>query len=150
MNPRQLAAKVNGYLKQCGLGDRRIDPTAPYSWVRHGYQPYDPIPSVVATVLSAQLGHTVRVDELWPQGRRSTSTPVVDLRPHGSVEEALHALSELTTLSTARHADIAAVSGPDLAAAVLDGLHTTMSWTRPAAGRERVLPPQVELIGAHV
>jgi hypothetical protein len=33
---------------------------------------------------------------------------------------------------------------------VLDGLHTAVRWTRQRTVRERVLPPQAELIAAHV
>ncbi len=150
MNPRQLAAAVNAWLEGRGLGSRRIDPTAPYAWVRHGYKPYDPIPSVVAAVLSEHFGYAVRVDQLWPSRQRAAVPAASGLVQDGSVDDMLQSLSELTTLSAGKHPDVAAASGPDLAAAVLDGLRTSLSWTHRRAGRERVLPMQVRLIGAHV
>ncbi|WP_433496781.1 hypothetical protein ACQP1K_17500 [Sphaerimonospora sp. CA-214678] len=151
MNPRQLAAAVNAWLAGRGLGSRRIDPTAPYAWVRHGYKPYDPIPSVVAIVLSEHLGYPVGVDQLWPARPSAVmSAAASDLLQEGGVENMLQSLSELTTLSAGKNAEVIAASGPDLAAAVLDGLRTSVSWAHRRSGRERVLPPQVRLIGAHV
>ncbi|MFI7449689.1 hypothetical protein ACIBQX_19495 [Nonomuraea sp. NPDC049714] len=150
MNPRQLAVAVNAWLVDRGLGSRRIDPTAPYSWVRHGYKPYDPLPSVVAAVLSEQVGYTVRVDHLWPTRRPATVSAVSGFDKDGTVDEMLQSLSELTTVSAARNADVGAASGHDLAAAVLDGLRMTTTWTQRNASRERVLPPQVRVIGAHI
>ncbi|GAA0823746.1 hypothetical protein ACFQVD_03395 [Streptosporangium amethystogenes subsp. fukuiense] len=150
MNPRQLAAAINSWLEGRGLGTRRIDPTAPYAWVRHGYKPYDPIPSVAAIVLSEHLGCTIRVEQLWPSRQPSPLPAVATLGPSANVEDMLQSLSDLTSLSTGKHADVAAASGPDLAAAVLDGLHATVSQPHRHTGRDRVLPPQVRLIGAHV
>ncbi|MEV7970540.1 hypothetical protein AB0O34_31815 [Sphaerisporangium sp. NPDC088356] len=150
MNPRQLAASINAWLESRGLGSRRIDPTAPYAWVRHGYKPYDPIPAVAAAVLSEHLGYAVRVEQLWPARHRGGLPAAIDLGTGTSVDDIVQSLSELTTLSTGKQSDVAAVSGPDLAAAVLDGLQATLSWTRRNMGQERILPAQVQLIGAHV
>lgn len=153
MNPRQLAAEINKWLEGRGLGDRRIDLTAPYSWVRHGYKPYDPIPSVVAAVLSERLGTTVTVDELWP-GRRSTAIPAISattgLNDYGTVDDAVHALDDLTSLSAGAHTEITPAPGPDLTAAVHQGLSATLRWRRPDTTREPVLQPQVDVIAAHV
>ena len=74
LNPRQLAAAINAWLENRGLGARRIDPTAPYAWVRHGYKPYDPIPAVAAAVLSEHLGYALQVEQLWP-ARQPVSRP---------------------------------------------------------------------------
>ncbi|MDF5759027.1 hypothetical protein [Spongiactinospora sp. TRM90649] len=150
MNPRQLAAAVNAWLEGRGLGARRIDPTAPYAWVRHGYKPYEPLPSVVAAVLSEQLGYAIPVDQLWPDRQAAAVSAASGLGQGTTIDGMLASLSELTTVSTGKHADVTAASGPDLAAVVLDGLHVTLTLTRRGASRERVLAPQVELIGAHV
>ncbi|MFI0424567.1 hypothetical protein [Spongiactinospora sp. 9N601] len=150
MNARQLAAAVNAWLEGRGLSSRRIDPTAPYAWVRHGYKPYEPLPSVVAAVLSDQLGYAIPVDQIWP-GRSATAVYAASgFGKRGTTDDALRSLCELTTVSAGKHTDITAASGPDLAAAVLDGLRTTATKAHRTASRERVLAPQARLIGAHV
>lgn len=150
MNPRQLAAAVNTWLEARGLGSRRINPTAPYAWVRRGYKPYDPLPSVVATVLSEHLGQVIRVDQLWPSRHTTALSAAPRFGTEKSIEEVFQSLSELTTISTGKHDDVAAAPGPDLVAAVLDGLTGTITWTKRKTGQGRILPPQVRLIGAHV
>ncbi|SEG93839.1 hypothetical protein SAMN04489712_1415 [Thermomonospora echinospora] len=153
MNPRQLAAEINKWLESRGLGDRRIDLTAPYSWVRQGYKPYDPIPSVAAAVLSERLGISITVDELWP-GRRPHAMPALSaatgLSGYRTVDDAVGALEELSALSAGAHTEITPASGPDLTAAVHQGLSTTLQWRRQDTTRELVLQPQVDVIASHV
>ncbi|WP_084960204.1 hypothetical protein [Thermoactinospora rubra] len=152
MNPRQLAAAVNARLEARGLSARRIDPTAPYSWVRLGYKPYDPLPEVVAAVLSEHLGRPISVEQLWPhaEGVGTVVGAVSGLAHCTNAEDVVAALSELTLSSASLHGEVSAATGPDLAAAVLDGIATVVSLTRRNTNRDRVLPAQVALIASHV
>src|SRR5262245_39758097 len=93
MNPRQLAGAINAWLERRGRSSRRIDPTAPYSWVRHGYRPYNPIPSIAAAVLSEHLGHPVTVDQLWPNRRHTAMSAASGLDCYTNVDDMLLALS---------------------------------------------------------
>ncbi|GAA2455927.1 hypothetical protein GCM10010191_89040 [Actinomadura vinacea] len=153
MNPRQLATEINRWLDGRRLGDRRIDLTAPYSWVRQGYKPYDPIPSVAAAVLSERLGTLVTVDELWPDRRRDGGpvlTAMGGLEGHVTPDGNLTALAELASRSAGAHAEVTPATGPDLTAAVHQGLRVTFQWSKQNSHRDRVLQPQIDVIAAHV
>lgn len=153
MNPRQLVTQINGWLISRGLEDRRIDVTAAYSWVKHGYKPYDPIPSVAAAVLSERLGHPITVDELWPDkhlGRRAGVTAVEGFELFASLDDAVRALGDLTVFSTGRHADVTAASGSDLTAIVHHGMRTELALPLRRPQRDLVLESQVRVIGDHV
>jgi tetratricopeptide (TPR) repeat protein len=152
-NPRQLGTAVNVWLMAHGKPDLRIDPTAPYAWVNKGFCPRTPIPSVVATVMSEELGRPVSAADLWP-GRIDEPVPSLsaadDLDGYRSVDEAMGALGDLADAGRSGQQHVLGATGADLTAAVLDGLRLTVRWTRHRAGHERVLPPQVEVIAAHV
>ncbi|WP_143219741.1 hypothetical protein [Actinomadura sp. CNU-125] len=154
MNPRQLATEINRWLDGRNLSGKRIDVTAPYSWVRHGYKPYAPIPSVAAAVLSEKLGSPITVDELWPAHRTTAPSSLTAANELGSFETMdapLAALDELAASSAGSNTDVTPANGADLAAAVHQGLHTTLRWTTPGTlHREHVLQPQVDVIAAHV
>lgn len=155
LNPRQLATEINRWLDGRDLGDRRIDVTAPYSWVRRGYKPYAPIPSIAAAVLSERLGSPITVDELWPDHRPTGpgSLAAADgLGGFETMDASLAALNDLAALSAASNTNVTAANGVDLTAAVHQGLRTTLRWAAApgASHRERVLQPQVDVIAAHV
>lgn len=59
-SPDRLAREIN---RVCGPGT--ISNKAPYHWVR-GVKPRAPLRSVVAMILSEQLGETIEVADLWP------------------------------------------------------------------------------------
>jgi len=151
--PRQLACAINVWLSAHGKPQARIDPTAPYAWVRRGYRPRTPIPWVAATVLSDELGELVTVEQLWP-GRGDGTGRAVSAA-HGldqvhTMDETVQALADLAATGPSGHSTVVGANGADLTAAVLDSLRSSVQCARRSAARERVLPPQVDLIAAHV
>ncbi len=60
-SPDRLAREIN---RVCGPGT--ISKKAPYHWIR-GVKPRAPLRSVVAVILSEQLGETIEVGDLWPR-----------------------------------------------------------------------------------
>lgn len=145
--PRDLGRAVNAWLVGHGRGHDRIDVTAVYPWVRSGYCPHGSIPEVVATVLTEQLGHYVSAEQLWPGHSRArrTTQRASDLSRMRSMDDVVRALGELATGMRPLPTD-----GPDLVAAVLDGVE---SIVEPSTGRhrsERVMSGQAELIAQHV
>jgi hypothetical protein len=135
------------------MSDRRIDVTTPYSWVRHGYLPYEPLPSAVATVLSRQLGIEVTVNDIWPQRRREahhSDGAVDDFAEMATLDDAVSSLRSLASAALPPVPTVRPANGADLAAAVMDGL------TRPLRRRDRVrnaehlTPVQVEVLAEHV
>jgi len=63
-SPYELARAVNRALD----GTRRIHPTTPFTWRDHGVIPRNPLPSVIAGVLTEACGRAVTAQELWPDG----------------------------------------------------------------------------------
>ncbi|MBN9741321.1 hypothetical protein DMP23_09400 [Amycolatopsis sp. A1MSW2902] len=59
-SPDRLAREINRR-----LGSGTISAKAPYHWLR-GVTPRDPLPAVVASILSAELGEEIRLANLWP------------------------------------------------------------------------------------
>ncbi|WP_020579909.1 carph-isopro domain-containing protein [Actinopolymorpha alba] len=70
-SPRTLAQRVNR-----AFGAGTIAETAPYHWRDTGRIPRPPVPTLVASLLSAELGRPVTVAELW-QGMATESPYVV-------------------------------------------------------------------------
>lgn len=156
---RDLARAVNEWLSTRGQGHLRLDPTAPYAWLRKGYCPRQPIPTVVAAVLSQQLGRPISAADLWP-GRaedRGVQAATDDLREVRTVAGSLQALADLGAAGAPETQGLLAASGADLMAAVADGLHVVEDKRGPrrpcGLGRVpggRVTSAQVEVIAAHV
>ncbi|HLL66945.1 MAG TPA: hypothetical protein VK453_14745 [Micromonosporaceae bacterium] len=151
--PRQLAVAVNSRLSEQGRERYRIDPTTAYSWVGRGYCPRQPIPAVVAAVLSEQLCVPVRPSDLWPG--RADAVPVQRGAADGldgisRVDDILGELTALVAGGAAPHGGLDGASGADLNAAVVDQLRGAAFVARNRVDRERVLPQQVELIANHV
>ncbi len=152
--PRQLVAAVNRQFSLQRRDKDRLDPTAAYSWVRHGYRPRPPTPDVAATVLSAQLGFTVTAAQLWP--RRNDGPPARvreaarELDDITSVDDLVLHLCGLSSNVTTPHHEFVGSSGHDLIMVVLDQLRGALFAPRDLSGRERVLPEQVELISSHI
>jgi hypothetical protein len=147
--PRDLVAGVNDRLVDPA---RRLNPTAAYPWVRRGYMPYEPIPSIAASVLSQRLGYLVRVEQLWPDRARRwqpTINAVYALDTIATVDGFVEAIDELTALGIAGSDRVVGANGLDLLA-VVEGLQGAVRKAVRRAARERVLPPQVDLIAAHV
>src|SRR5262249_38432908 len=63
-SPKALAQKVNR-----AFGTGTVAESAPYHCRDSGRVPRQPLPSLVASLLSDALGRTVRTDELWPGER---------------------------------------------------------------------------------
>jgi hypothetical protein len=151
--PRQWVTAINKHLSSQGRDAHRLDPTAGYAWVRHGYRPRPPIPDVAAAVLSEQLGSRWTAEQLWPGHGGAPSlerTAADDLDGVTCVDDLLRELNDLTTAGTATGDRLVGASGADLTAAVLDQLRGAVLLTRYRSGRERVPPQQVELIAAHI
>jgi hypothetical protein len=151
--PRQLVVAINARLTSQGRDRLRLDPTAGYSWVRRGFRPRPPIPDVVAAVLAEQLGYPVTVEQLWPGRDRAALTPTsafTGLEDVLHVDDFVRELSKLAATAPTPLSPVADASGADLTAVVLDQLRGAVFVARDRAGREYVLPEQVELIAAHV
>ncbi len=122
-NPRQLGTAVNVWLMAHGKPDLRIDPTAPYAWINKGFCPRPPIPSVVAMVVSEELGRPVRAADLWP-GRIDQTVPSLsaadDVDGYRSVDEVIAALGDLADAGRTGQQHVLGATGADLTAAVLD------------------------------
>lgn len=151
--PRQLVTAINSRLSRQGRDKYRLDPTAAYSWLRRGFRPRTPIPDVAAAVLSEQLGFAVTAAQLWP-GRDGGGEPARDaagsLDGISCVDDLIGRLSDLSATATTPYTSFVGSSGPDLTMAVLDQLRGAVFTPRDHAGRERVLPQQVEFISSHV
>lgn len=151
--PRQLVTAINARLSGQGRDRLRLDPTAGYSWVRRGFRPRPPIPDVAAAVLSERLGVTVTAAQLWPgrhEQRMLVRSATTELDGVAGVDGLLRELSQLAVTAVTPQSPIAEASGADLTAAVLDQLRGAVVLARHRAGREHVLPEQVDLISAHV
>lgn len=151
--PRQWVTAINSRLSSQGQDWQRLDPTAGHSWVRRGFRPRPPIPEIAAAVLTERLGFTVTAAQIWPHrvGRdeppQSAATDLDGLRHIGDLMRQLY---ELSTTAATPHSPIADASGLDLTAAVLDQLRGAVLVARNRAGREYVLPEQVQVIARHV
>nr|WP_157121803.1 hypothetical protein [Nocardia miyunensis] len=56
--------------------DRRVHPSTPFSWRDRGTIPREPLPSVIAGVLTEVHGEAVTVERLWPGRTTATETAV--------------------------------------------------------------------------
>jgi hypothetical protein len=61
-SPYELARAVNRVVGR----DRHIHPKTPFAWRDRGTVPRDPLPAVVAGILTEARGEIVTVDQLWP------------------------------------------------------------------------------------
>jgi hypothetical protein len=149
--PRQLVTAINTRLSSQGRDRLRVDPTAAYPWLRRGFRPRPPIPDLAAAVLTERLGFTVTAAAIWP-GRdapaQRNAASGLDAITH--VDDLVQELTALTTTAATPQSPIVEASGADLTAAVLDQLRGAVLVARNRAGREYVLPEQVDLISAHV
>lgn len=67
-SPYELARRINRLVPK----DRRVHAKTPFAWRDRGTIPREPLPSVVAGVLTEARGDIVTVDQLWP-GRASST-----------------------------------------------------------------------------
>nr|BFE61570.1 hypothetical protein GCM10020063_060960 [Dactylosporangium thailandense] len=150
--PRLLVNAINARLSSQGRDRLRLDPTAGYSWVNRGFRPRPPIPDAAAAVLTERLGFAVTVEQLWPThgSTPGTRSAALGLDTLTHLDDLVRELSRLTTTAPTPRSPIEDASGADLTAAVLDQLRGAVLVARNRAGRERVLPEQVDLIEAHV
>ncbi|MFE4018661.1 carph-isopro domain-containing protein [Streptomyces sp. NPDC059101] len=70
-SPKELARKLN---RVFGMGT--VAESAPYHWRDAGSVPRSSLPSMVAYVLSQELGRTITVEELW-QGKATDSSTLL-------------------------------------------------------------------------
>ncbi|WP_416563565.1 hypothetical protein [Nocardia testacea] len=61
-SPYELARRINRLVP----ADRRVHAKTPFAWRDRGTIPRDPLPAVVAGVLTEARGEIVTVDQLWP------------------------------------------------------------------------------------
>lgn len=153
--PRELARRINSELSSRGKSSERIDLTAPYSWLRNGYCPYDPIPEVAARVISDESGTEISAEQLWPGHSRSrrvaaSHTRQDHSREPASVDATITALAHLSSTGASQPQPQARLAGVDLVNAVITGMTVDISWSARAGRRDRVMPPQAALIGTHV
>ncbi|MEV6924545.1 hypothetical protein AB0M46_08545 [Dactylosporangium sp. NPDC051485] len=143
---------INARLSSQGRDRLRLDPTAGYSWTNRGFRPRPPIPDAAAAVLTDRLGFAVTVEQLWPTHGTApgTRSAAIGLDTLTHLDDLVRELSQLTTTSPTPRSPVEDASGADLTAAVLDQLRGAVLVARNRAGRERVLPEQVDLIEAHV
>jgi hypothetical protein len=155
-NPRQLVTAINVRLSGEGRERLRLDPTAGYSWVSRGFLPRPPIPDVASAALTERLGFLVTPDQLWPgrvipsSGRSQSVRATHSLGGLQRIGDFLTELNHLNDTATTPRSRLQGASGSDLAAAVSDQLRNAILITRTKAGREYVLPEQVDLISSHV
>lgn len=145
--PRDLVRAVNALLASRGRSRERIDATAAYPWVREGYCPHGAVPELVATVLSTELGTFVSAADLWPDHARAqrSTRHALDLTGMRTIDDAVRGLSQL-----ASGAEPLPTDGPDLVAAVLDGLDPIPDTDPRSSGHDRVMASQADLIAQHV
>ncbi|MEV6927086.1 hypothetical protein AB0M46_21640 [Dactylosporangium sp. NPDC051485] len=151
--PRQLVGAINARLTSQGRDRFRLDLTAGYSWVQRGFRPRPPIPDVAAAVLTERLGYTVTADQLWPGRDHAASAPMPAFTGLGAAQHVDDFVGELGKLATNASTPLSAIadaSGAELTAVVLDQLRGAVFVARDRAGREYVLPEQVDLIATHV
>ncbi len=151
--PRQLAHAVNARLERRGLDRHRIHLSTPYHWIRHGYCPYEPVPQVVAELLEEQLGQRVTADMLWPgKALPRPSEPAAGdgLDPTWSGGATLRLLDDLVTMGDVERRTIRGISGTPLVTVALDGIVHEPTPVVAALGRERVLPPMMDLLDGHI
>jgi hypothetical protein len=125
--------------------------------VLHGQRPLTPN---VATRLDRELsagdlflGYSLMPDtsSRW-QGSSHVSkvSAVYGLDGYEAVDDAVEGLVELAASSSSPRADLAAASGPDLAAAVHDALRAALTWGGHRSGQDRVLQPQLAIMSSHI
>lgn len=67
-SPYELARAVNRVVPP----DRRVHAKTPFAWRDRGTVPRDPLPAVVAGILTEARGKVVTVDQLWPGRNHGT------------------------------------------------------------------------------
>lgn len=126
--------------------------------VVHGKRPLTPS---VATRLDQVLGAegwfleqalAPSAGTAWQLGRPSagTAAAIAGLEGYEVADDAVEGLIELAARSASPRGDIAAASGPDLAAAVHDALRAALTWRGRRTGQDRVLPPQLVVMNSHI
>jgi transcriptional regulator with XRE-family HTH domain len=78
------------------------------------------------------------------------ASAVSGLDGYEAVDDAVEGLVTLTANNGSPRADVAAASGPDLAAAVHDALRAALTWRGHRTGRDRVLQPQLAVMSSHI
>jgi hypothetical protein len=151
--PRQLVGAVNARLVGQGREQLRLDPTAGYSWVRHGFRPRPPVPDLVAAVLTERLGYSVTVAQVWPDHPASGAvarSATAGLDGIASADDLVRELRELAAVGATPHCPVGEAGGGDLAAVVVEQFRDVVLPGRDRGGRERLAEEQVEVISAHV
>jgi hypothetical protein len=150
---RRLVREINAWLARHDQRHLQIHQTSAYHWLKRGLVPRPPIPSIVAAVLSQELGELITVEQLWP-GRglvdRSTSPSADGLGDLRSTEDAVRSLLELNGLANEDRRLMASAPGHQLHRAALETFRATPAWTPSRAGRTAVLAPQVDAIASHL
>jgi len=138
-SPYELARQVNRVVAP----DRRVHAKTPFAWRDKATVPRDPLPAVIAGILTEARGQTVTADQLWPGTGSSgavwlaASTGVV--AGTWPVSETIALLNEGTTSADPR--TYFAVSGPEL-------ISVAASWSstrQPVISQRRVSSPPIHV-----
>ncbi|MGN2636515.1 hypothetical protein ACTD5D_10040 [Nocardia takedensis] len=138
-SPYELARRVNRVVSP----ERRVHAKTPFAWRDRGTVPRDPLPAVVAGILTEARGQTVTADQLWPgTGTRgavwlAASTGIC--AGTWPVDETIALLDESSVSADAR--TYFAVSGPEL-------ISVAASWAsteQPVISLPRLNAPSVHL-----
>lgn len=146
-SPRKLAHAINRF-----AGAGTVTATAPYSWVQQGRIPRSPLPTMVAHVLSLELGRHVTAEHVW-QGRVTVpagpSPAIAGLSGPWALPTLARILEDWVLGGLADRRRFLSVSGPCLLGALrpmLDGStpRGTYSPRLEASGGENPLVGHVE------
>lgn len=151
--PRELARVVNDRLDRLGKGNLRIHLTTPYSWLRHGYCPYQPTADIVAEVLSERLGRPITAATLWPDRAKSATSPSSSadrLEPRWSFGTVAAELGGLARSGEAERQAIRPVRRSELVDLALDGVRHSPAPLAQVIDGDRVMAPMMDLIGDHI
>ncbi|MFI6883754.1 hypothetical protein [Streptosporangium canum] len=150
LTPRALIRAVNRRLVAAGY--ERLSETVAYRWVGSGAAPRDAhVPALVASVLSEATGHRYCLADLWP-GRTGSACISADENLHAppSVRATVDHLHELSTTAGPHRRTVAPVDGAALLSAARAATDRPPAPIPANRRGERVLPPMMTLIEAHV
>ncbi|MGW4368055.1 hypothetical protein ACWEKT_20670 [Nocardia takedensis] len=138
-SPYELARQVNRVVPP----DRRVHAKTPFAWRDRATVPRDPLPAVIAGILTEARGQTVTADQLWPGTGSSSAVWLAASAGIATgtwpVAETITLLDECTAGPDAR--TYFAVSGPEL-------ISVAASWAstdQPVISQRRPSAPPIHL-----
>ncbi|GAA5097048.1 hypothetical protein [Nocardia iowensis] len=145
-SPYELARAVNRLVSP----DRRIHAKTPFAWRDRGTVPRDPLPAVVAGILTEARGEIVTVDQLWPGQAHKTEVwlpAVAQIAPDRWLpHDTLALLKEFRASGKAKtHFAVSGNELTSLAESWAFGNHALMS-NRMTAGQGRITPDYIDYL----